>query len=174
MENIEVLELKKDSIVALMKRYKKEFIKIDDSLDLELSGSAGNSFYNIKFDVKNDKYLYIKDITTLDNISLYYEFMNDDDIFNNIELLNSVLFDRYFYILTHFKEIGFICEDKNVYKSLRDWEQIQFKNKHIKRDGYKYYEISFFDIKDTLKPIDEYIEEIKQSEAYKEYIAKKS
>jgi hypothetical protein len=158
MENIEVLELKKDSIVALMKRYRKEFIKIDDSLDLELCGSAGNSFFNIKFDIKNDKYLYIKDVITVDNISLYYEFMSDEDLEKYRVILRNIFYDRKLIIL---KSLNFINSYSDEKKS------------HYIYDAIKKHQ-SFFGIKDTLKPIDEYIEQIKQSEAYKEYIAKKA
>ena len=163
---------RKTIIKNLLKKYNKTYISVVENLDREKAGCVSSCNFKVYFDVMGDSIL-IEDIITKENISVYYEFMGDDNIIKNLNLLNDVLFERYFYILTHFKEIGFISEDKNTYKSLREWEQIGFKNKHIKRDGYKYYEISFFDIKDTLKPINEYIAKIKKSEQYIALMSKK-
>ena len=163
---------RKTIIKNLLKKYNKTYISVVENLDKEKAGCASSCNFKVYFDVLEDSIL-IEDVVTKENISVYYEFMSDKDIIKNLDLLNEILFERYFYILTHFKEIGFIKEVRKIYKGLREWEQICFKNKHIKRDGYKYYEISFFDIKDTLKPINEYIAEIKKSEQYIALMSKK-
>lgn len=100
-------------------------------------------------------------LITIDNISLYYEFMSHDNKVNNSILLHK-LFNR---------RMGIIYFD------------LKIDNFNLWLNNILSYEVdnndfmincSIFGIVDTLKPIDEYIEEIKQSEAYKEYIAKKA
>lgn len=92
---------------------------------------------------------------TKDNIHLYYEFMSDEDLYNYSPIINDILDDR----LVAISKILPIT--KNT-----DSSSITYKNG---ADIKKCYVTKqwFFESKDTLKPIDEYIEEIKESEAYK-------
>ncbi len=91
-----------------------------------------------------------------DNIALYYEFMSDEDFRVNSRLLDDIFDDR-FEILTNklsFNDDGF------------DFISIETKY------SFQNIGLEIFKTKDTLKPIDEYIEEIKASNEYKEYIKK--
>lgn len=102
---------------------------------------------------KND-YLNKKFDITKENIHLYYEFMSDEDLENHQEILSEIFEDRY----------------SQVFSSV-NLHATYFKIKIIN----KYYNVgqSFFEKKDMLIPIDEYIKEIKESEAYIKYIAEK-
>ena len=95
-----------------------------------------------------------------DNIPLYYEFMSDEDIIKNQDLISDVLCDRFFEIK---KNIEF---DSHPFKHYN--VQLR-KNSEASGEPLK---MDFFGIKDTLKPINEYISEIKESEQYKTYIKK--
>jgi len=99
------------------------------------------------------KYLYNNlDLTiTKDNIHQYYEFMSDDDLEKYKQILNSIFTDRYSYLYDKIKIKLDMLEIKTLFGSF-----------HV---GLK-----LFKMKDTLKPIDKYIEEIKASNEYKEYI----
>lgn len=104
---------------------------------------------------------------TKDNIHLYYEFMSDDDLEKNIDwsIRSNVFAER----IIHITNIFGWRYDSGILK-LQYWED--FDKYWIKNENCtKFY---FFGVKDTLKPIDEYIKEIKESDSYKAYIANKS
>lgn len=88
-----------------------------------------------------------------DNIHLYYKFMNKDDISKYRNILHIFFNKRQPLNIEDFLEI-----DKEVIRE--NWKYDCFADGKIKTQSY-------FGIKDTLKPIDEYIEEIKESEKYK-------
>ena len=103
---------------------------------------------------------YEKDNNVVDkeNIHLYYESMSDEDLIeieNHNNLVSDVIFNRKMdvYVL--------LTEEADT----KETEWIQCDN-ILNHEGFvlKY---SLFGIKDTLRPIDEYIEEIKESEQYK-------
>jgi hypothetical protein len=135
-----------------------------------------------EFVSENNKYCkeftIIANYETLEVINLYYEFMSDDD-FNKYGAYLRILFtSRYTLIRKHFQKIGLLVDNGNGY----DFDMLHYKgdvfeydcpfgDTSIKSKSYK--GISFFGVKDTLKPIDEYIEEIKTSSEYKEYIESK-
>jgi len=96
---------------------------------------------------------------TKDNIHLYYEFMSDEDKNAHIELIDGILYSRLYIVIT----------DKLKIENFS-----RFLNKTYGKDTASFIAYDFFGVKDTLKPIDEYIEEIKASIEYKEYIANKS
>lgn len=85
-------------------------------------------------------------VITKDNIHLYYEFMSDEDIKKYRHIIMPMFNDR-----------------------------LEIINKSIKLDAMYISAISLsvFGIKDTLKPIDEYIAEIKATEEYRAYISSK-
>lgn len=97
---------------------------------------------------------------TKDNIHLYYEFMSDEDLKKifNWSIMSNVFGDRIIYITDIF---GW-RNDKKVLK-LEYWKA--FDKYYVKNNDYTRF--SFFGIMDTLKPIDEYIAAIKDSEQYK-------
>ena len=107
---------------------------------------------------------YEKDNCVIDaeNIHLYYEFMSDEDLKKifNWSFMSNVVGNRIIYITDIF---GW-RDNKKVLK-LDYWKT--FDKYYVKNNDYTRF--SFFGIMDTLKPIDEYIKEIKESEAYKNY-----
>ena len=87
-----------------------------------------------------------------DNIHLYYKFMNKDDISKYREILHTFFNKRQPLNIEDFLEI-----DKEVIRE--NWKYDCFADGKIKTQSY-------FGIKDTLKPIDEYLEEIKNSDTF--------
>ena len=85
---------------------------------------------------------------TQENIHLYYEFMSDEDIEKYKEILTEIFQYRY----------SRIFDNVNLHIS-----HLVFKTV----EKYYYVGQTVFGVKDNLQPIDEYIEEIKESEAYK-------
>lgn len=104
---------------------------------------------------------FLKNGINIDNISLYYEFMSDDDKLNNSILLDKLFNRRMGVIYFNLKIDNFTLWLNDILSYKADNNDFMIN-------------CSIFGIIDTLKPIDEYIEQIKQSEAYKEYIAKKA
>ena len=86
---------KKEMIKMLMKKYGCNYIKIISDLDVLKSGSVSNLEAKIIFDIKNDKnirYLLIKDTITKDNIYLYYEFLEKEDIKTSFQSCENCLY----------------------------------------------------------------------------------
>jgi len=104
------------------------------------------------------KYLYnnLDLIITKDNIHLYYEFMSDEDLEKYQDIISNLLLERQHLIIYKNNEMKIVKEDCKYCES-------KFIN------SYCIYNC-LFGVKDTLKPIDDYIEEIKASNEYKEYI----
>lgn len=101
---------------------------------------------------------------TEDNINLYYELMSDEDI-NKYRDLIDVVINKRLDSLSDF--LGFI--DDLIPSSIHTVDTVLSNN-----GSWEYYLKSYiFGIQDTLKPIDEYIEEIKASSEYKEYLIDK-
>lgn len=119
---------------------------------LESGVCANCDYMNRKNDyLQNDGTITI----TKDNIHLYYEFFNDEDLESQIELFDNVMYNRLFLATQILKVDNFHNHLKKLFS----------KNSYPSYFGYL-----LFGIKDTLKPIDEYIAEIKESSEYKEYI----
>lgn len=92
---------------------------------------------------------------TKDNIHLYYEFMSDEDIEKFDKILNNNFFaNRSTEVMR--------CLN---FEKIENWNNYQFF--YSKENFCIGFEA--FGIKDILKPIDEYIEEIKNSDAFKEF-----
>ncbi len=157
------MSTKKEFLEMLLKKYNKKYIRVVENFD-NFPGSISNGEIRIVFDIDvvNKDTLLLQDIINKDNISLYYEFMSDEDIEKCSDLLNNTLLDRFRLIRQKIK-----FKDK-AFTPLKDYDM----DIALKSNNYIY--ISFFGIKDTLRPINEYIAEIKESEAYKRYMAKKS
>ena len=86
---------KKEMIKMLMKKYGCNYIKIISDLDVLKSGSVSNLEAKIIFDIKNDKdarYLLVKDTITKDNIYLYYEFLEKEDIKTSFQSCENCLY----------------------------------------------------------------------------------
>lgn len=107
---------------------------------------------------------------TKENIHLYYEFMNDEDLTSiSSSFLSDMLLKRQHQVVD---SIGDSFFEKWYLKV--DITSIPYIIKSTGCVGYKDIKRSFFGVKDTLKPIEEYIKEIKESEQYKEHIADSS
>jgi len=104
---------------------------------------------------------------TKDNIHLYYEFMNDEDKIKNSFILCDI-FDR------RQDKIAFILnQDRGVYE-VATFEKPNgdaMKIFYYLKKHWRGISLISFGVEDTLKPINEYITEIKESKAYKEYKA---
>jgi len=124
----------------------------DDELET-LSTREFNELINI---------IYKDDIIDKDNIHLYYEFMSDEDRKLNAGLIENILRsqDRTHDIL---KQLKMVTKTDELI-SKKQFYATRFEN------SYLFKSIVYFGVKDTLKPIDEYVAEIKESSEYKEYI----
>jgi len=96
-----------------------------------------------------------------------YEFMSDDDLKDiDYEIVGNIFKNRY----------DKICEMLNFREKIGDGDNIvKFKLLRLKSSiykGYVYTEIKLFmfGVKDTLKPLEEYVKEIKESEEYKKLV----
>jgi len=150
----------KELIKLILKKHNKIeciFVKKANAKTMGFMGSGKNM---VKFDLVNDKILVEANITK-DNIHLYYEFMSEDDKKYHCYILDDILgircgevrkVIRYPYAYSTFKSFNY-CTGLNGAKC------------------FNFYSRSEFGVEDTLKPIEEYITEIKKSEAYKEYMA---
>lgn len=154
--------------------YTEEFGK---RFAVELQNKEGDTMDYEYFDTESEANNFVANTViapdiTKENIHLYYEFMSDEQKTSNdniAEILRQTFVSRYSLVLKHFKDIGFLQEEKGGY----DYDLIQYQGDTFTYGGINltsYKSISFFNIKDTLKPIDEYIAEIKESQAYQEWI----
>jgi len=105
---------------------------------------------------------------TKDNIHLYYKCMSDEDLIKYKVVISDVLDDRIVYITRVLKNVSF---------SNFEWQGLNGTGNiscaeivTLFEFGNWFLKSSLFGIKDTLEPIDKYIEEIKESSEYKEYI----
>lgn len=101
------------------------------------------------------------------NIHMYYEFMCDEDLMKLSDLfLSQLLLARQCLVV----------KDDEIFPTLKHlwWENVTIKSMPYTITasgitGYKDIGRTMFGVKDTLKPIEEYIKEIKESEAYLSY-----
>ena len=152
--------------IVLFNSYHQELKIIDlkniNSIDAEFLKEY-NEYLN--YDKHIGKFEYIHSISdalrddlitiTKENIHLYYEFMSDEDIKKHKEILNISFRARNEVIEVHF------CIDLLTVNS----SKFIFDNCYLIGS-------SLFGVKDTLRPIDDYIQDIKASSEYKEYISK--
>jgi len=119
---------------------------------------------------------------TKDNIHLYYEFMDtptkikfsqtalnlklherSGEIAEKLNLTPGLLADHGHMSTTYYKTNGTPMPDILLDGKCLWWDNTSGT-----------IGVSYFGVKDTLRPIEEYIAEIKQSQTYKEYLAEKS
>ena len=103
---------------------------------------------------------------TKDNIHLYYKFMSDEDKYTHSIIIHQSFYERNKKLeLFYTKENGYISIEimRNIYKNTYVKEGICYIGECVAQ--------SYFGVKDTMKPIEEYIEEIKASEEYHAYIS---
>lgn len=142
----------------------------DFYINKELDSKMQDALKKIQYKTFDCMIVDIKGHTiTKDNIHLYYEFMSDDDLSKYSNMLLATITKRISIVLDNLELT------KNDAGNFEDMElHGHFEGKFQKLDStygtipLKYFT---FGVKDTLKPIDEYIAEIKDSNTYKEYIA---
>jgi len=103
---------------------------------------------------------------TKDNISDYYEFMSDEE-FRRVSILE-ILLDTFNKRSSEIIYTLFPGVDETIRDNVRDNYLLQDRNASLNI----VYLQTIFGVKDSLKPTDEYIEDIKASSEYKEYISK--
>lgn len=100
------------------------------------------------------------------NIHLYYKFMSEQDIIKQGGFLLNIIRERTKELVRHFDNQVLHYGVKSI-----DSKELTLD---LPRSAVYRLKIEVHGIIDTLKPIEEYISEIKESEDYKSYIAKVS
>ncbi len=113
------------------------------------------------------RYLYANlDISiTKDNIALYYEFMCDEHLEKYSSVLDKIFLNRSRTIVHTVKLQTDILKNNQLIIDRHNSIKSSIFCSHI-------LGLTFFRVKDTLKPINKYISDIKASSEYKEYVAK--
>jgi len=101
---------------------------------------------------------------TKDNIAEYYEFMSEDELQPYGFLIDEDFKTRFQQVRDGLK----IKEEDDIYDFLVTWFSA------CEKEGEKEYILGqyIYDVRDTLKPIDEYISEIKESKEYEAYFGR--
>lgn len=130
------------------------------------TGKRGNSCDEDEKAVLNHFKNFIKEIVeyqlksgveiTRENICLYYEFIDSDVLSSYKRIMRNIIYNRKLYVFKYFCLVVSENNENEIH-----WKYLDYTKKYL---GY-----SIFGVKDTLKPIDEYITQIKDSDAYKEY-----
>jgi hypothetical protein len=166
-----------------MKKIKKNAIAKQKVIIAELrensSSESSREIEIAKLNLMVDDYENDNNVIDEDNIHLYYEFMSDEDFLEiDINIFVNLFNDR----------IRIVSNSlfPNVTKSfflmdlIKKHAKQEFKCLNKQKNGCQTIETllitrsSLFEVIDTLKPIVEYIADIKNHEAYKSYIAKVS
>ena len=97
-----------------------------------------------------------------DNIHLYYQFMNNEDLEKYAVVIDDILQERLLFISQELNiSSDILIENSSI-------QTIEFQGDDM------YLKISIFDVLDVLKQINKYIEDIKNSNEYKSFISKAS
>ena len=165
---------------------KKAFIQKQKEKIQELRESSGSENLREnaikKLNLMQDDLETNGDEITKENIHLYYQFMTDDvireicvqnvfqnDAYNELYCGVKLISYRYDLFFNRLSQIKNKITIPNYYSELKIARLGNIKDSPLVRIG-----LTVFGIKDTLKPTDEYVAEIKDSDAYKSYISKVS
>ena len=127
-------------------------------LNVDLDSFDNLTIIEIKYLLigKRDKAYILEDIViTEDNIADYYEFMSDEDKKLNIDIIDSFLSNRLYNV--------------TLLVGVTNWHNFLVKD-FLDNNSTSYCGYSLFGVKDTLKPLEEYLAEIKSSNEYKAYM----
>lgn len=166
-------------IEDLLKKYKRKYVKVE-SIDYTLypfapmnSTFIGKYKHSVTPDIKGD-YLLIDGVVYHDNINKFYKFMNTTTKLEHKDLLKNIHSQRWKKIVDFLKKEGHIFEVKeDIWDNDFIHNNFEFKKLDFDFPITYYEETSYFGIKDILLPIDEYIEQIKNSDEYKKAVIKK-
>lgn len=141
---------------------KKRIIETQRALILDLEKeNFDTSSETKKLNLMIKDYEDKKDVINVDNLHLYYEFMNDKELDKNSVYIWMV-------ILKRFNKIKNALElSDDIYR--KDNKVIKFKRVHGSKVG-----LSWFGVKDNFEPLEHFIKEIKISTEYKIYLANKA
>jgi hypothetical protein len=175
-----VAEITQGNSIELSDGYEIEIFKTDEIDDdgyefagfLNKDGEMLDDFEGSgNFAIKEDVVTYLKDYLVNfekiaineQNIALYYEFMSDESKEDNSNILDKVFLNRARILVHELKTKSDTLDNNQFIIDRHNMNEVSNYCTHMTG-------ISFFGVKDTLKPIDEYISEIKDSVAYKEYV----
>ena len=164
-------QITEGSIVEMKNAYQSFFYKVLE-VPVDKKGRFGvltelgiRYYLSDDFHGISDEFDFSKIIIKEDNIHLYYEFMSDEDIHKHLSIIHFKLKDE---------TIDGLSRGGNIAKALDIKGAELIKNsKVIPHSSGAVTHVLRFGVKDTLKPIDDYILEIKESEAYKAHIHSK-
>ena len=161
----------KQLIQLMFKKYNKTectFVKEVDPVTMGVMCSCENS---VKFDLIGGK-LFVEATITKDNIHLYYEFMSEEDLIKHKVIISDVFDSRKNLLPPFFKNI--YLKGKGVWHGIEGFidSKQEIVNLPMTYGNYTLKQ-SIFGVEDTLKPIEEYIEGIKSSEEYMNFLWEK-
>lgn len=167
-------------IEDLLEKYKRKYVKVE-SIDYQLypfapmnSTFIGKYKHSVTPDIDGD-YLLVDDVVSHDGINKYYKFMDTTTKLEHKDLLRFIHSKRWEKIVDFLKEEGHIFEVKEgIWDNDFLYDNCEFKKLELDFPINYYEETSYFGVKDILLPIDEYIEQIKNSEGYKKACDKKN
>jgi len=176
IDNSEDIKTTKELIYSAMKKYDKTEVSFVDKVDARTMGFMASGGNMVKVDLVDGKLVVEADITK-DSIVDYYEFMGEEDKINfSHTLLNIEFTNRLDRITSELGILPSLLSDEGLMRT-KYYKSNGTPSPEIYKDGKCLYyatdsgtiDVSYFGVKDTLKPINEYIIEIKESNGYKEY-----
>jgi hypothetical protein len=148
---------KKEIIKELMVGYGRKYISVKEDLEGVFVDTFKKDGVEITYSLEHNETLGIKDVITGDNIHLYYELMSKSER-NKISNILDGIFKIRLNTIKNLLDINVPILDDNFTYEMNKNNQVS---------------MTLFGTKDTLKPLEEYIKDIKESEQYKEYVSKK-
>ena len=192
------LEIFKNENLEYSHKEYYDYLKLTDTVeptenDKKVVGSTPTNFE--KKDSKMKKVNLKNVVITEDNISDYYEFMSDDELLEHSSLISTVFYYRYndlykvriydngkhgkYFKLPQRENTKILFSEKfkdnNGYDNYKLSPStppiLELNDVHLLHDGLSPVGLTIFGVKDTLKPLDDYILEIKESVSYKAYMS---
>ena len=192
------LEIFKNENLEYSHKEYYDYLKLTDTVeptenDKKVVGSTPTNFE--KKDSKMKKVNLKNVVITEDNISDYYEFMSDDELLEHSSLISTVFYYRYndlykvriydngkhgkYFKLPQRENTKILFSEKfkdnNGYDNYKLSPStppiLELNDVHLLHDGLSPVGLTIFGVKDTLKPLDDYILEIKESVSYKDYVS---
>ena len=162
-----VAQIKIGSVVEMRNAYQSFFYKVLDipqnlnSDRFKVLTEAGARYHRVEdFYSVSDNFDFNKIGINSDNLHLYYSSMDKNDLYTHRSKVVPLLTDRYFQV---FKLLNIDIDDEKISEYI--------DNSFVKNETMDDFIIaqSFFEVKDTLQPIDDFIDEIQRSDKYREY-----